>query len=54
MIPPETPSSPTPLDINKLASAYTKSTRRLFFLDYDGTLSPLVDKPEDAHPSAGK
>jgi trehalose 6-phosphate synthase/phosphatase len=24
----------------------------MFFLDYDGTLSPLVDKPEDAHPSA--
>jgi trehalose 6-phosphate synthase/phosphatase len=24
----------------------------MFFLDYDGTLSPLVDKPEDALPSA--
>jgi len=53
MVPPESSHSlPSPLDHEKLMNTYMKSSRRIFFLDYDGTLSPIVDKPEDAHPSA--
>jgi len=52
MIPQESSHSPTPLNFDALIDAYKKSDRRMFFMDYDGTLSPLVDKPEDARPSA--
>jgi trehalose-6-phosphatase len=41
------------LDIDKLQDAYKHSHTRLFFLDYDGTLSPIRTKPEDATPSRG-
>ncbi|HEY5615576.1 MAG TPA: bifunctional alpha,alpha-trehalose-phosphate synthase (UDP-forming)/trehalose-phosphatase [Bacteroidota bacterium] len=42
------------LDESALASmqkAYTKASRRLMFLDYDGTLTPLVRRPDLAAPS---
>jgi len=39
------------LDLDKLQDAYKHSHTRLFFLDYDGTLSPIRKKPEDATPS---
>eukprot|EP00026_Physarum_polycephalum_P012464 Phypoly_transcript_12775.p1 GENE.Phypoly_transcript_12775~~Phypoly_transcript_12775.p1 ORF type:complete len:274 (+),score=53.97 Phypoly_transcript_12775:123-944(+) len=39
------------LDQQKLQEAYKKATNRIFFLDYDGTLAPIVEKPEDAKPS---
>ncbi len=34
-----------------LVETYQKSNSRLIFLDYDGTLTPLVKHPEDAKPS---
>jgi trehalose 6-phosphate synthase/phosphatase len=39
------------LDVHQLQEAYKKSTHRQFFLDYDGTLAPIVKRPEDAKPS---
>ncbi|MCI0481409.1 MAG: bifunctional alpha,alpha-trehalose-phosphate synthase (UDP-forming)/trehalose-phosphatase [Candidatus Dadabacteria bacterium] len=36
---------------SKLLSDYTRAEHRLFLLDYDGTLVPFADKPEDAAPS---
>lgn len=39
------------LDLEKLQDAYKNATTRMFFLDYDGTLSPIRTKPEDATPS---
>lgn len=39
------------LDVKQLQEAYKKSTHRQFFLDYDGTLAPIVKRPEDAKPS---
>jgi len=39
------------LVVPQLQEAYKKSKQRLFFLDYDGTLAPIVEKPEDAKPS---
>jgi len=39
------------LDLDKLKLAYNHSTTRMFFLDYDGTLSPICPKPEEATPS---
>ncbi|MBN2224806.1 MAG: bifunctional alpha,alpha-trehalose-phosphate synthase (UDP-forming)/trehalose-phosphatase [Deltaproteobacteria bacterium] len=35
----------------KLLTKYADSSRRLFLLDYDGTLVPFADKPEKAVPS---
>ncbi|HEX9829485.1 MAG TPA: trehalose-phosphatase [Bacteroidota bacterium] len=34
-----------------MQEAYTKAGRRLMFLDYDGTLTPLVRRPDLAAPS---
>ncbi|MEW6172369.1 MAG: bifunctional alpha,alpha-trehalose-phosphate synthase (UDP-forming)/trehalose-phosphatase [Bacillota bacterium] len=34
----------------KLVKDYTRAGRRLIFLDYDGTLVPFFDKPENATP----
>ena len=45
-----TPSTPL-LSINTFTSSYSKANRRLIFLDYDGTLTPIVANPEDAVPS---
>jgi trehalose 6-phosphate synthase/phosphatase len=38
---------------SRLLRAYRKSARRLLFLDYDGTLAPIVLRPEDAAPNPG-
>jgi len=43
--------SPPHLNISQLVENYKQGTHRMFFLDYDGTLSPIVAKPEDAFPS---
>ena len=48
-----TTPSPPKLDLQKMQEAYKKSTNRQFFLDYDGTLAPIVEKPENAKPSEG-
>jgi len=37
--------------LNQIKSAYDEASSRLLLLDYDGTLSPFVDNPEDAVPS---
>jgi trehalose 6-phosphate synthase/phosphatase len=37
--------------LNQIKSAYDDATSRLILLDYDGTLSPFVDNPENAAPS---
>ena len=39
------------LDRNKLVDVYSKSKRRLFMFDYDGTLTPIVKDPQAAIPS---
>jgi trehalose 6-phosphate synthase/phosphatase len=36
----------------ELIKDYRKSTQRLILLDYDGTLVPFFDKPEDARPGS--
>jgi trehalose 6-phosphate synthase/phosphatase len=35
----------------ELLEDYRKSNQRLILLDYDGTLTPFFDKPEDARPT---
>lgn len=42
---------PPKLSVEKLRSAYENASTRWFFLDYDGTLSPICSKPADATPS---
>ncbi|KAI9311095.1 glycosyltransferase family 20-domain-containing protein [Dichotomocladium elegans] len=43
---------PTPrLEYDRLKIEYNNSRKRLMFFDYDGTLTPIVEKPEDAAPS---
>jgi trehalose 6-phosphate synthase/phosphatase len=37
--------------LTQIKSAYDEAVSRLILLDYDGTLSPFVKKPEDAVPS---
>jgi len=39
------------LDLGQVLKAYRTSEKRIFFLDYDGTLAPLVDHPDAASPS---
>ncbi|KAF8524292.1 trehalose 6-phosphate phosphatase [Hysterangium stoloniferum] len=39
------------LDLEKLSDTYHRATKRLFLLDYDGTLSPIVKVPSAAVPS---
>jgi len=56
----KTLSKPVPLPVRpltagpsrKLVLEYHRADRRAFFLDYDGTLSDLVPRPEDAKPTA--
>lgn len=43
--------APPKLDVKKLQEAYQHASSRQFYLDYDGTLTPIVKKPEDAKPS---
>jgi trehalose 6-phosphate synthase/phosphatase len=37
----------------KLVRGYTRASRRLLLLDYDGTLIPFFGKPEEAQPGGG-
>jgi len=41
-----------PIDIELLKRCYANSSKRAFFLDYDGTLAPLVRHPSLAAPNA--
>ena len=45
-----TPKTPL-LDKQSFKQRYQQARRRIFFLDYDGTLTPIVTSPEDAIPS---
>lgn len=40
------------LDFNSVKTIYKKSTDRYFFLDYDGTLTPIVKTPSAAVPGS--
>ncbi len=42
----------TPQVRRKLLRDYSKATRRLLLLDYDGTLVPFVGKPSRAQPDS--
>lgn len=39
------------MKVSELVDEYVLSQKRLFLLDYDGTLTPVVGRPEDARPS---
>lgn len=39
------------IKFNDVCSAYSQAKKRLFLLDYDGTLTPIVKNPQDAKPS---
>jgi trehalose 6-phosphate synthase/phosphatase len=43
---------PPRVDVAAALTAYRSSRRRLFLLDYDGTLAPYFNRPEDAAPSS--
>ncbi|WP_417886829.1 bifunctional alpha,alpha-trehalose-phosphate synthase (UDP-forming)/trehalose-phosphatase [Zunongwangia sp.] len=42
----------TPQVSKKILDSYKSSTKRVLFLDYDGTLVNFADKPEDAKPDS--
>jgi trehalose 6-phosphate synthase/phosphatase len=42
----------TPTIATELIAQYHQSRRRLILFDYDGTLQPIVSRPEDAKPSS--
>lgn len=46
------PNFMTHYDHNDIFEAYEKSEKRLILLDYDGTLIPFHNRPEDAMPTA--
>ncbi|KAI8636602.1 glycosyltransferase family 20-domain-containing protein [Parasitella parasitica] len=41
----------TPLDVSRVQAEYNGRKKRAFFFDYDGTLVPICQNPEDAKPS---
>lgn len=41
---------PPRVDFDKVVARYWRASRRLLFLDYDGTLVPIVKSPKDAVP----
>ncbi|KAI9308246.1 glycosyltransferase family 20-domain-containing protein [Cunninghamella echinulata] len=41
----------TKIDPNRLKIEYKATSKRLFFFDYDGTLTPICETPEEAKPS---
>ncbi|MBD2755650.1 bifunctional alpha,alpha-trehalose-phosphate synthase (UDP-forming)/trehalose-phosphatase [Spirosoma validum] len=45
----EKPVLETSLPVESFIEAYSNATRRLLLLDFDGTLSPLVDDPAQAY-----
>ncbi len=44
------PEAPRWLPVEQLADSYRSAHKRVLFLDYDGTLVPLVARPDDAKP----
>ncbi|KAI9299898.1 trehalose-phosphatase-domain-containing protein [Cunninghamella echinulata] len=46
------PTFPNSLDLNNVIKSYNEAHQRLFLFDYDGTLTPIVSRPEMALPSA--
>src|SRR3954469_18748648 len=40
------------MDAQKIAQSYQEATKRLFLLDYDGTLSDFANSPQGAAPTA--
>ena len=40
---------PAALDSMKAIASFAVGREPVFFLDYDGTLTPIVERPEDAH-----
>jgi len=45
------PNPKAPLDLSEVLAAYNTSEKRILFLDYDGTLAPIVSDPDTAMPS---
>jgi len=43
--------APVALNIEGMKERYSRTSNRMFFLDYDGTLTPIVPRPEDAAPT---
>ncbi|KAL7310863.1 hypothetical protein PS15m_010305 [Mucor circinelloides] len=41
----------TPLDVSRVQAEYNNRRKRALFFDYDGTLVPICQNPEDAKPS---
>lgn len=41
------------LDFSRVSALYSRAQRRYFFLDYDGTLTPIVKTPAAAVPGLG-
>lgn len=46
------PGRPPRLAVDEFVEAYRASTKRLLLLDYDGSLVPIVTRPQDAVPDA--
>ncbi|KAI8068244.1 trehalose-phosphatase-domain-containing protein [Gongronella butleri] len=46
------PKPAAPLQMDVLISKYQHAKRRLFLFDYDGTMTPIVSRPEMALPSS--
>lgn len=44
------PESPPPLPLDDLVADYQRARKRLLLLDYDGTLVPIVARPDEAAP----
>lgn len=44
-------AGPSPLPLEPLIDAYKSTQKRLLVFDYDGTLTPIVNNPEDAVPT---
>lgn len=51
MLTEQSAHSTPPLDRKRLVKAHHSARKRLFLLDYDGTLTPIVRDPESALPS---
>ncbi|KAJ1913039.1 hypothetical protein H4219_005375 [Mycoemilia scoparia] len=41
----------TKIDVSQFTDVFNTTNRRLFLFDYDGTLTPIVNNPEDAVPT---
>ncbi|KAJ2964208.1 hypothetical protein NQZ79_g840 [Umbelopsis isabellina] len=48
---PSASTTTPPLNLEKLTDKYRHSSKRIMFFDYDGTLTPIRSRPDDALPS---